>query len=657
MHQVTETTIQDLIDRGVAFAHTAYEVARKFTKFNYIDLDTPIGDDHQRNRVDPLYPVAITLYNRTAGGTIMSLVDKDGNPAKASTHVEAPYNYSTYSDYLILRVPLFMLTFAGGVRDLMSLIEDPANGNQTCSYTRAAINELPGMPETMRDFSDCSWFQSTAQSATAGDHLIPELRITPGAFHCFAHAHPYPEYFRADRPLWQVREEARIRYSAYDQLPAPVLDALDPEKIQHLYPHLPTKPGNAGLIAYTQNATAGVMDRQAVMRAGRFIRQFAKEGTSDEAVKQLTAHAASHLGSQYKHSCEREDYKRVYISGPSSCMSYDETGKSFGKLMVNGEFVHPTEVYAHPENDLELVWMEVNENIVARTIVNKERMQYPRIYAKESVANALNRLQNYLEDLGYAQHDSALVDQKLLKISPDRYPHAILCPYIDSGNLGVYVRDDHLLTGGCENADHESGCLIDYNTSRSSDWCCECCDTDYDDDDGYEINDCGDRICQSCADNDHTRAYCTNQQEERYVHEDETVYELVSVNRGTLRYYSHIFFNSDFRDMGHYGLVELDTSYYDSNCVALIDDCTRTEDGNWLLTNDLADHDLFFNHETDEACQINDYAVCVDADGNDELVEVSDIDEELFECAPTELDSTYPMLRVYTAIIQGEEAA
>lgn len=662
MHQVTEATIQDFIDRSIAFTHKAFVAMRTLAKFNFADLTYTYGTGC--NKVEhALTPVTITLNQNGSRGSREFIHDKDGNRVPTATVSEGPYSWTIHDKAVQVNIPYFMLGFAAGLKDLLDLLEDPDDVSQMCHYTWQARDRLrAGMyPETMQDFSSAFWQLAAAPSDADNPSYIPELRQGAYNLHChydILFQGPASSFFRSDAPLWHVREEARIHFGIYDPLPDAAKELLDPVKTANLFPHLSIKPSNAGMIAYTQSSTHGVMDRQTVTRAGRFLRQFAKDGVDDEGVKQMAAHIASSLSSQFKHSREREDYKHVYIHGPSSCMAYDESGKYFGRLTVDGTFVHPCEVYAHPDNDLEIVWCEVKDNVVARTIINKKRMQYPRIYAKESVGNAEQRLYGYLEDLGYTQHDHALSDQKLLRISPDRYPKAILCPYIDSGNLGVDVYDDHLVTGGGYNADHETGCLIDYNTNdRGNDWCCPCCDDDFDDDDSYELNDDGERVCQCCADNDHTRAYCTYQQEERHVHEDNNVYTLTSVNRGSLRYYNHIYFNSDFRDMGHYELVELSTSYYDSKCVALSEDCVRTDDGDYILLNDLADHDLFFNQDDSEACEISDYAIVVNEDGDPELTRISDIDEDLFEHAPAETDDTYPMLKVYTAIIQDEEAA
>lgn len=660
MHQVTETTIQDVIDRSIIFTHTAIAAARAVGKFTFLDFDTmPSQAVH---RTDPLATTGITLYRRSITGRTTPLLDKDGKEVEVRTITEAPYKCAIQTYTVYLTIPLFMTGFAAGLKDLFDLLEDPTDDAQLCSYGRAAYNELMAgqFPQEMPDFSDRYWEVMQAPAATDDSSYIPELRLPPQRLLTYPKntcTPPSQTTFRTDQPLWQMREEARIRFSIYDQLPDVVNDILDQKKIANLFPHLSTKASNAGMIAYTQSPTAGVMDRQAVMRAGRFIRQYAKEGVSDEDVKQMAAQVASHLGSQFKHSNQREDYARVYINGPSSCMAYDETGKEFHKLKVDDVFVHPTEVYAHPENDLEIVWCEVNQDVVARTIINKKRMQFPRIYAKESVSNAERRLRDYLEDLGYKEHNHALTDQKLLRISPTKYPRAIICPYIDSSNLGVEVHDDHLVTGGSYNANHETGCLDDFNTRHGGDdWTCDCCSEGQDEDDERYYDCAGDPICESCRD-DYTEAFCAESHEMRWVPNDsEKLFSLLSVTRGPLRFYSYVYLNHRHHTLDDWDLVELDDTYYDSGTAALADDCLRTENG-YIRANDLGDYDLFYNEDDNCACAISGYAIQVDEDGDTELVEVGSIDDDLYEHAPRETDDEYPMLKVFTLIAQDEEAA
>lgn len=637
-HQVTQATIRDFINRSLAFAHKALAAARDAGPFDYVDFARQaVGYDS-----NPFVTLQVTLVRNTADAF-----------AAPQNVVEPPYNYSVHADRTVLTLPHFAVVNKAFLSDLFGLL----NLEKYCMYAADARAQMDNgtLPESPLTFED-RYFSSIvlADDGYAPECLIPELGTRPEYLRVW-NLGLDGKRFTLDSPLWHLREDARLSLNHYDPLPDTVLAALDPEKIRHVYPHLPQKEGNAGMIAYTQSATAGAMDRQAVMRAGRFIRQYGRDDLTDEQVKQLAAEIAAYRTADIHHSNKREDYKRVYIDGPDSCMAYDETGKEFGRLKIDGKFVHPTEVYAHPDNDLEIVWLEVGGDIVARTIINKSKMQYPRVYAKESVARAKERLEAYLHDLGYTRADYALGGQKLLRLSPDKFPRAIICPYIDVHNIGVDVFDDYLETGGSEQANHETGCLSGYDTANRCTWSCDCCDTDYDDDDNSYLDYAGDYICESCVD-DYRQAFCASPQEERWVPVDsDYLYDLRNVNRGPLRHYS-FFYSHRNSALSDWDLVALDDSYYDDNQAALIEDCVRTEDGEYMLTEDLEDRDMFINRDNDEACDMDEWAVCIDADGGHELVRIDDIDNEAFEQAPHALSDEYPMLLVFTAIAQEEAA-
>ena len=444
-------------------------------------------------------------------------------------------------------------------------------------------------------------------------------------------------------PLWRVREALRMKKGEYAPLPAEVLALLPQDVIDNQFPHVATKPGNAGMIAYTQSPVAGMLDRQQVIKPGRYIRQHCEDLT-DEDVKQAAASCLAASTAGFHHSKNADDFARVYINGPSSCMAYDETGKEFGRLMVNGEFFHPARIYAHPDNNIEIVWLEVAGRIGARAVINTANKTYPRIYGSDSVRGGYNRLAEYLEALGYRQMDGALSGQKLLKVHPDRFPEAIICPYIDSGNLGVDIFDDHLVAGGRYDADHETGCLNRYNTSDEDEWtwCCDCCGDDQTDDDSqYDTND--GQVCESCVNRHYTQVFDVECEYTRYVSDRETFYNGRYTVHG--RFYT-LWFNGSPDD---YGYVELCSHYYGDNFVAPQDECIEDMDGDWIRRADVEDHGLFINEDEGIAYRVSDWAVL---DG--ELIELCDIPDETERLIASGDD--YPMLPHYRTLEQEDAA-
>jgi len=308
-----------------------------------------------------------------------------------------------------------------------------------------------------------------------------------------------------DTPIWQVREQQRMLSGVYPPLPDEVSAVLPDEVKQQQVPHLATKAGNAGMIAYTQSPVAGALDRQQVMKAGRYLRQNCPD-LSDEQVKQLSALVASRFNADMHITRDPDLVAEIYENGPSSCMAYGPEDKHFGRLIVDSQFFHPARVYIHPDNNIALAYMVYKDRYVARTLVNTERKQFYRVYQSDSMSSARERLTQWLLDQGYTTSHAYLDDEKLLRVSPDDYPNAIICPYIDPDNRGVQVRDNHLIVNGNHSADHETGCLNDYDTN-SIDWYCDDCDDGYsDNDDRYPIYDTNACVCENCI-SEYTEAY------------------------------------------------------------------------------------------------------------------------------------------------------
>lgn len=533
---------------------------------------------------------------------------------------------------------------------VINAIDDLLKTNR--SYTPTKRTELLAHLRSMQidDLEACfegagDIFATAATPDEASDSKLPQLNV----HRCYI----YPATSFSNRenavtfgprtPLWHVREALRMKNGTYTALPADVLALLPQDVIDTQFPHVATKAGNAGMIAYTQSPVAGMLDRQQVIKPGRYIRQHCEDLT-DEEVKQAAASCLAASTAGFHHSKDADDFARIYINGPSSCMAYDETGKAFGRLMVDDKFFHPARVYAHPDNNIEIVWLEVAGRIGARAVINTANKTYPRIYGSDSVRGGYNRMAEYLEALGYRQSDGSLNGQKLLKVHPDQFPKAIICPYIDCGNLGVDIFDDHLVAGGRYDADHETGCLNRYNTSDEDEWtwACTCCGDDQtDDDDQYDTND--GQVCASCVNRYYTQVHDVESDCTRYVNDSETFY---NGRYTTLGRFHTLWFDGSPED---YDYVKLCSHYYGGDYVAPVDECIEDMDGDWVRRADVEDHGLFINEYEDIAYRVRDWAVL---DG--ELVEQSEIPDETERLIASGDD--YPMLPHYRTLEQEDAA-
>lgn len=459
------------------------------------------------------------------------------------------------------------------------------------------------------------------------------------------------DWFTADDPVWKLRESARTVFGPYVKLPSEVQEAIDPAKIEGHYPHMALQPQHEGMIAITKDNRAGVQNRQTVMRAGKFLRQYGWDSLTDEGVKQLAAIASSGVKFTFKSSREREDYSRIYRTGPNSCMAYGP-GNSRGSfsnqhnLMVNGKFVHPTEVYAHPKNNLELHWAEFQGSVVARAIVNTERRCFSRIYAKESPSHATKAFFDHLRDLGFSQEDQegeTLADEPLLKFESDT--KALICPYLDPGNVGVFIEVDCLRGGGSYKANHATGTLEAFTgeighkyrgeTGGASSWSCACCDEDYCENDDRFTDEDGNDICEECRNNSHQYAWCAHLNEARWVHDSRNIYEIYGGD--TFHGCDSVYFGGN--PPSYYGFVEL-SGYYDAPTVCRESEATFVAEGDYeggyLATEDLASNDLFLHPDDACAYEVSNWVVIRHLDGTEEVVERDSVDEDLFELDPSE---------------------
>lgn len=617
MHAVTELTPKDLLDRSAIFADRALEFIAKCAPYTHVRFSL------QPNAIDPVHRpfhlVNITLDHSKPG-------DPSPQPLRLATgeevqpdfiDTEGPMTARINRDSATLRLPLVAVATQSFMRRFFALTDPTYESTHFCVYARNWQKQIDTLPEVMPDFSQARW-KVTDLDDTEPELCIPQLAIGGGAVRVFMPGDYYINFtIASDEPVWKLREYTRLVLGRYEALPAEVDEALDPSKVANTFPHLSQKATNAGMIAYTESGAKGALDRQSVMKPGRFIRQFGYDHLTDEDVKCLAAKVTATTKIVYHHSKAREDYSHVYQTGPNSCMAYGPKSSrgTFEHTYVDGEFVHPTEVYAHPENNLELVWGEMGGEVISRTIINTKKKTYPRIYGKESVSRSKERIKDYLAELGYSQSDDALDGEKLLLLNPDGYPNAIICPYIDPSNRGVEIHDDHLVVDGYEKANHETGCLFLNGPDKA--WTCACCGGQYDEDEDHWLDENGDQICEGCLDN-HIYAFSIPDREGCYVHENNTVYRLLGTVTGELRYYDFVY--EGHSSLSRYDLVELSSDLYGEPAAAECEQCVEYEGGGYVLMSDMDALNLFYDEDDGVARDIIDWAVVRDKDGNEQLV-------------------------------------
>lgn len=171
-----------------------------------------------------------------------------------------------------------------------------------------------------------------------------------------------------------------------------------------------------------------------------------------------------------------EDMARVYIHGPSSCMS--------GRLTDP----HPATVYDTP--DIGLAYAVKGGRIVARALVNKLEQEYSRIYGNKDA------LAPWLREQGLSS-GGCMYGCRLLRVE-DNYG-ALIGPYLD-GEQGIEVVSSLYLRvtrsgRGDYQADSTSGYLSDEDVGE----CHECGERHHREDLTY-IESCDHEVCDGCLD-------------------------------------------------------------------------------------------------------------------------------------------------------------
>lgn len=621
-----EQTLLTVLQQGVADAVVSIrELSDRLTEFGeVVSLTMPVLHAHDAQPVDMFSQWFSLMLNHTVP---LSIPDRNRPLCRSDNYTQRK---TAYMRPVIARHRAVI----NAISDLFDRLPIDATNRSVeglAALQRLAIDDIDAH---LNELGMVYGLRYTPGSLTEATHL-PGLGVP--IYQIDINFKPDPSFVNFDHrtPLWRVREQTRLLRGEYNPLPQEILDLLPAEVIESQYPHLASKPGNAGMIAYTQSPVAGQLDRQQVIKAGRYLRQHCPDLT-DEQVKQATAVVTASFAAGIHHSRDEKEFERVYRKGPSSCMAYGPNDKGWGKLYVNGEFFHPARVYAHPENDIEIVWLEIGARIGARAVVNTRTKTYPSLYSSDSVAGAGPRLRAYLEGLGYSCDGDALEGQKIRRVSPDCNRNAIICPYIDSGNVGVEVYSDHLIIGGGYEADHATGCLESYNVDNY-DWTCDVCDDGYSDDNScYETNDHG-CVCESCISRYYTHAYNPEHDCYTYVDNSEPFY----TDRTPHTHERSVWFGDG---MGNY--VHLSEEHY-SDEVADRDYCVMTDDDEYILERD-AESLGYFDGNDGEWLRIAEYAVL-----DDELVKRSEVPDDA-ERLPLVTDSDYPELPVYQSAQEDE---
>lgn len=192
--------------------------------------------------------------------------------------------------------------------------------------------------------------------------------------------------------------------------------------------------------------------------------------------------------------------------GFSSCMS----GFSDG-------WKHPARFYAYPGNGLSLAYMTHDNTrfgeVVARSICNKEKGTYVRVYGDGRLARALEN------QFGLECHAEATLDN--VKCRAREANGRLLAPYLDGGMSIEWNGNTDFCTvvgyGGDYTAQNTDGFAEDENSS-----CCDDCGERCSEDDVAYSEYHERSICSGCRDRNYTYAY-TSVHNEDWIEDDQVI--------------------------------------------------------------------------------------------------------------------------------------
>jgi hypothetical protein len=216
-------------------------------------------------------------------------------------------------------------------------------------------------------------------------------------------------------------------------------------------------------------------DKTALMKLGKFL---TKSGYSDkqarDASSKLRAFTAMAQGAVVRFTETGEQVVAVYADGPRSCMQGEDS------------------VRVYVGDDVSVAFVEIDDKIVARAVVNKIDMCYSTIYGNSEILKPL------LEKAGFTNGDLEGCRVPIIRDSWDK----IVMPYVDGPSCADVEGDYVLLTENGEyNCQTEGGFLGD--NARP----CEECGEGVHEDDEYWCEYTERSLCNSCFSESHV---CVN---------------------------------------------------------------------------------------------------------------------------------------------------
>lgn len=293
---------------------------------------------------------------------------------------------------------------------------------------------------------------------------------------------------RDEQNDWHRRELDRFDDGTYSPVPWGSLARTSSDPTRYHFAHLSVQ--FPGLVAFTPDDEYGIANRKKTLKPGRYLETFYKDHYTREVIAELIAMCSvDYLALQIAKTAD--DIERVYLGGPSSCMSHTADSYSSG--------MHPVRVYGESP-DLALAYFGFIDKAAARSIVWPAKKEYTRIYGDTARMEVLLRKEGYKE----GSIDGARI--RRVEHGGGRY----VMPYVDWVDGAEDDGEWIILGSGSIETDSTTGVASDGDCDREChDRECNHCGSMYDPQDDDESSD---DYCATCEESHSTCEEC-----DRYV--------------------------------------------------------------------------------------------------------------------------------------------
>ena len=276
--------------------------------------------------------------------------------------------------------------------------------------------------------------------------------------------------YRIVKMDWQARELARFASGRY--VPTPWHGELW-DIVEH-YCHVAIKDG--ARLAYTPSEEHGKADRQVVIDADKYLRQYYSDKLGPEHIESLLREFHYRNAPRLLFARTADEIEDIYTNSDIvSCMSHD------AGCYQSSE--HPVRVYA--TGDFAVAYLrDADGNVTARGIVCEDRKIFGRLYGESDL------LSRALRDAGYRKGTSP-DDWHGLRLRRVCEDDGFIAPYLDAPMSSVSDNGKYLVI----DEDGEIGCGNTNGLSESRGFVCTCCD-ERSDGDSYSVG--GETWCESC---------------------------------------------------------------------------------------------------------------------------------------------------------------